>query len=526
MESTFYKWKKLSLLTIIVLLFSGCTFYKNVSIEDTPANIEEQFHYNMLFIIHNKSLSKQYVLTSPQYFKNVLSGTVVNIPEGKTPDLRRTNFPKRTSTAYDPLAVVHILTTNDDFDLGETSISLDDIKSITYHEKAIGVSLLATTALTSGIVVGGFAAFLAIACSCPEITTYNNDFEVHHGSLFPGAMLNSLERDDYLILKNPVLKDDEINIRIANVTSETQYINQLQILEVEHKGFENIAITNENDLVAFNKSVAPISAIENNLEDISNLLAKKDDQNFQFDNRAAKKLNEVVLTFDKSNLSNNPALVIHAQQAKWLDTVATVMLSQAGNYQEKWTQNKDDRMSSDKWKKDNQKRGLSLNAYLKKDDKWEYISTYHDVGTSSKRTLLMPIDLTKINTNNIEIKLESAFKIWEIDYAGLTNSWSTDIISNPLEINTVTNQNGVNILETIASNDKKEVTQQEGDFIEINITANTSNESTLVLHGFGYYHKHSKFDNNINVLFFAKFKQKMGLNDVSKSLYEYMNTVQ
>lgn len=522
----FAKIRVYSLLTLFLFLFSGCIFYTTLPVDKSPTVIEQNIGNRQLFIIHTKGLTKQYILVNPTFKDDILSGTITKMPAGKVPPIHYKRFPKRKSKAYHPLKVIHIRTTLNDFTLGSASISLEEIKLLEVHELEVGSSVIATVALTGGVVVGGTAAFLAIACACPEVSSYNNLGETSHGSLFPGAMLNSLERDDYLILKNPELSNNELNLRIANVTTETQYINQLEILAVDHKGYDNLALTNEDKLAAYNNLKMPESAIENDLKEVSNLLSKKDGKNFKFDNSQAKKLNEVVLKFDKTALSKNPALVIHGQQSKWLDTVATVMLAQAGKYQEKWTEKNDD-ISPKKWKKNNQKRGLSLNVYLKKDNKWEYAGTCHDVGTGSERTLLMPLDLTNMNTDKVEIKLESAFKIWELDYVGLTDSWSTEIKTTPLTLNSATNQDGENVMTALAANDEEVVTQhEEGTFVEINVSTNNINESTIVLHGFGYYHKHSKFDNKVNIAFFAKFRQTMGLHDVSKALYQYMNTVQ
>ncbi|MGK0364710.1 MAG: hypothetical protein ACI85O_001768, partial [Saprospiraceae bacterium] len=322
MKSTFNKLKVLSTLTLVIFMLSGCTIYKTVPLEKSSNNIEVNITYGKVFIIHTKGLNSDYILSKSFFHNNTLSGVLLNMPAGKKPAADRKIFPKSYVTAYDPENVVHIYTFSEKLSLGEISFSMLEIESMTYHEKAKGRSALGTTAVVVGTTAIGIGAFLAIVCQCPEVTTFDNNAEIHHGSLFPGSLLNSLERDDYLILEKPVNEDNEISIKIANVTPETQYINQLEILEVEHKGFENIALTNNNDLAAYNQSIAPKSAVENDFKDVSNLLLEKDGKSFQFDNEAAKKLNQVVLTFDKSALSNNPALVIHAQQSAWLDTVS------------------------------------------------------------------------------------------------------------------------------------------------------------------------------------------------------------
>jgi hypothetical protein len=522
MKAKFSKKMVYGTLMLMLWVFSSCKFYKTVPLDNTAANITNNINNNKTFIIHSNDFSKDYMLVSPRFENEILSGTIINLPEGRSPDLTKEAFPRRNAKTYNPKNVVHIQTVFASIALGESTMKLSEIQSLSYNEVARGRSTLATAGVVTGATVVGLGTFLAIACNCPEVSSFNAVAETKHGNLFPGSVLNSLERDDYVLLEKAELgENNELNLRIANVTAETQYLNQLEILEVEHTGFEYVALTDKNDLVAYNKAIPPINAIENESKNVSDLFLEKDGESYQFDNIEAEKLNEVVLKFDKSTLSDNPALVIYGQQSKWLDTVAMVMLSQAGNYQEKWTNNNDTRLSAEKWKNENKKRGLSLNVYFKKENKWKYVGTYHDVGTSHKRTILMPLDLSGLNGDMVEIKLESAFKIWEIDYAGLTDNWSTELKTTALKLNHATNENGENITAAIASTDEEEVVQNQDGFVEINATTSNTKESTLVLHGFGYYHKHSDFDNNINWLFFAKFKQKMGLHDVSKALYQY-----
>lgn len=522
MKATFSKKMVFSTLIPMLWVFSSCTFYKTVPLVNTAMTINNNINNNRTFIIHSNDFSKDYMLVSPRFENEILSGTIVNLPKGRSPDLTKEAFPKRNAKTYNPKNVIHVHTVFASIALGESTMKLSEIQSLRYNEVDKVRSILGTAGMITGTTVVSLSTFLAIACNCPEVSSYNATAETKHGNLFPGSVLNSLERDDYVLLEKAELdKNNALNLRISNVTAETQYLNQLEILEVEHEGFEHIALTDKNDLVAYNKVITPINTIENESKNVSDLFLEKDGKSYQFDNIEAEKLNEVVLKFDKSTLSDNPALVIYGQQSKWLDTVAMVMLSQAGNYQEKWTNNNDTRIPSKKWKNDNKKRGLSLNVYLKKENKWKYAGTYHDVGTSHKRTILMPLNLADLNGGVVEIKLESAFKIWEIDYAGLTDNWSTELKTTPLELNHATNENSESVTAAIATTDEEEVVQNQGGFVEINATTSNSKESTLVLHGFGYYHKHSDFDNNINWLFFAKFKQKMGLHDVSKALYQY-----
>ncbi len=521
------------LLLLIISISTGCTFYKTIEVENTKQQIKYQYDIGKQFIIHDSNEQIDYLLNEVSIESDYLSGTLA-LTTGKKHSPHKKSFTKKSVDVQEPLSVIHLYTSIARFDEGETSrdrfqpgpfiLPFNSIRTIEIHEKDKSASSFGTTAITVGTVVVSIGIYLAIACNCPQVVSYSGDSIQYHGSLFPGSVLKSLERDDYVILHDPLLSEEgKIKLRISNEDPEHQYIDQLKALEVEHDGYANLGMNNHGELVAYNKSKVPFEAINGQSKDISNLLKNQDEQNYAFDNfNAFEELNEVQLKFEKSDFLENPTLILNAQQTEWLDTVANVIFYQAGKYQNKWVENKDN-SSPDKWKKNNQKRGLSLNVYLKINDAWEYVGTHHDVGTNIKRDLLMELNLKEVKSQYVEIKLESAFKLWEIDYVGLTNEWKTNLNIKPLKLTLAETHKGDNALEEISTADDSYLVQKEiGNYIELHFEAPAQNAfSSIVLNGVGYYHKIFENEHKMNLTFFVKLKKKLGLQDVSRALYQY-----
>lgn len=520
------KFLNLSLLLLIFTLTS-CTIYKSAQVNPINADsIKLNYLYKKIAVVHDASFQNEYILMDLVVEDDILKGTIVQTPPGKKHSPTKRTFRKGKVSAYVPLMTMHIYTTLKEIKTGEFETPINSIIGIEVHEKDIGLSTLATLGIIIGGVVVGTGVFLAIACNCPQVESFNPDGSSQiHGALFPGAMLKALQRDDYLILDNLATDDlGNVNLRISNILAETEFIDHLEVQEVAHSGFSSLALSNENKLVAYNQPLPPINAFEDSTENITDLIKEKDHLSYQFDQYDSfDELNEMTLQFNRSSFIDNPTLIIKGQQTPWLDTVANFILNQGGTSFEKWQKKKDNPSFQKNWEKSSKKRGLSLNVYLKINDNWEYAGTHHNAGTSSMRNIAMNLDVSDIQSSLIEIKLVSAYKLWEIDYVGLTNEWKTDLKINTLDITSAKNQDGKDVSEEISSKDENFLIQHEGNTY-VDIEANTLSEhsaSTFVLHGNGYYHHNTDYENKRNLKFFLKLRDELAIQDVSRTLNQY-----
>ena len=521
-----FKKKPIRLFFLISLLFlTACQIYNTLELNPDKESIEACIREKEIIVIHDDDLLNEFELTSIIIENGSLKGVIKAAPEGPKHPPHPKGFPLRKAKAYgEPTDVMHIYSSEKDIKPGPISTPINSIKSVEVHEYDMGPSALATIGLIGLVGVGTGVAYIAIACNCPQVATYNGSDTNFHGALFPGAIFQSLKRDDYLILKDPVISDEgELNLRISNEKPESQFIDQLEVLEVNHEGYSCMGLNNNHNLVAYNTPLPPVQAIAGNSKDISDIVSQEDDESFDFNQITDQdQLCELTLRFDRSKFSQNPVLVIRGQQTEWLDTVATFIYAQAGKHEDKWLERKDD-ISPEKWEKINAKRGLSLNVYIKNNNVWEYAGSHHYAGTSSKRNLLMELDISGIQSPLIEIKLESAFKIWEIDYAGLSDSWTTDLAKKPLKVLEARTMQGEEVTQLIQETDDDCLIQKElGSYVDLQLEAVAQkNHTAIVLHGSGYYHIDYEFDNKMNLGFFLKFNGKTGFQNVSVALHEY-----
>lgn len=538
----------ISFLFLSLLVLSGCSGYRTVKVAPTGEAINTVFKYRKNVLIYNFDRSEEYLLRDLVITKDFISGNILPAPEGwkHEPMDKSSRQKNHTPRAHETLSTMHIYSSVDEINLGEFSLPITNISKVEIQEedqtKSVLITLAVVVAIGTFLVIsssgggygGGYSGGggggnnyspFSWNCSglvCPLVESYGIDLKKFHGSLFPGAIFKSLKRDDYLFLTDYVSNQGKLNLKVFNNFPEVEYIDQLTLLQINHQGFDKLGLNNNNKIVAYNRPVNAITAIGGQ-ESITHLLAEEDGEVYDFDDATvAGHLNSLTLEFNRQDLSNQPYLVIKGKQSQWLEMVTDFTLYNIGSSFDDWVKTKDND-SGEEWKKKNVRQGVSLNIYLKKNNKWIYIGSHHDAGTLAMRNLLIGLNLENIDSPNIEIKLECAFKLWEIDYVGLTNEWSEDLALKELDFSSVKDENGKDVSMRIKNNDGLyHIQNNSGTFIELEAKGILEqSNSSIVLHGSGYFHPIKNYEHQTNHDFISNMDAKSTMQDLSLNLYHY-----
>jgi len=512
--------KTISFLLPVVLFLSGCIYYRSAEMtEVSQESLSTMVKYKPEVIIGRAHY------TTPKLIKNfkLKDGIITGDLTDYYGDLRyRGQDYFHRYKFRSALRVVH-LTTDKALNNGPITLPLTDVNMGQVYEKATGMSVLAT----SGVVIGGTAVglttLLIIACNCPYVAVMNPDgTENFQGSLFPGSMFTMLERNDNLVLSN--LKpnaEGATEIKVYNELEEVQYIDNAELVGVRHS-FVNLGVNEQGELIAFNEGEKPKTAIAQNGISVLQALSARDDVDYSFNEVGTDdKLNSVELTFNTTDLSDKAQLVIRGQQSKWLEQTAEYFFQQFGTYFPTWVDKMNDG-DADKYNQNAVDQGISMNAYVKQNNEWEYIGSYQNVGTVAKRDITLPIDLSGFG-DEVEIKLECAHAFWDVDQVSLTSEWSTALDTQSFVLKSAVNEKNENVLEDLAAADKNYVTQnQKGTYTMLTFDVPQDFEGNLVLNAGGYYNHVRDYQNKPNKKYLAELKNtKLSTHKMSRLLSTY-----
>jgi hypothetical protein len=511
--------KTIIILLSIIILIPGCIYYKQVNVKTINQESLQAINKYKPTILISKGLEDSPLqLTEYLISKDTLYGKLVT-PSTDYSYIQPTFLRKKMPGAK---KLIH-LKTGTEVKPGFVAIPFTGLKSGLVYEDAIGLSVLSTTALVGGTTfVGGFI-FLLIACNCPYVAVLNPDgTSTFQGSLFPGAMFKMLERTDNLVLSNVQQpQNNTLQIKVYNDQEEVQHIDHIELLGLNHN-YDVTGLDNEHNLIAYNRGIRPTKAITSAKEKVLSEIVKEDEIEYNFEGSTSQEaLSSLYLTFKTNDLKDNSQLVIRAQQSDWLETTAETFFQQFGEKFPNWVDKMND---ADREKYDNNaiEQGISLNAYVKNQGKWEYLGSYENVGTVAKRDMALPIDLSKYN-DEVEIKLECAYGFWNLDAISLTDEWSSDITTQSFKLDQASNQDGVDVLQELGKVDEEYVTQpQKGTFTSLSFNVPNDFKGTYVLNATGYYNHERNYAQNMNKKYLRQMKKsELSTHQLSMLLKQY-----
>ncbi|MEL6675597.1 MAG: hypothetical protein AAFR61_25540 [Bacteroidota bacterium] len=409
---------------------------------------------------------------------------------------------------------------------GAVKINLADIANLTYFDKNEALTIITSSGITIGSIVVGGAIFLAIACNCPRVYALNPAGEkIPQGSLLSGAIFQSLEREDVLMLEHVQAQNGQIQLMVANELPEREYLDQLQLQSIKvPAGYQLAYGTGDAELLAFGEAIAPVAAEGALGQDILVQVRQTDEHTYNFGERTYQEsLNEATFTFDKSQLKGQTGyLIMEGKQSTWLEEVAEYFFQQFGTDFDQWM-GKMDEFPREKYDENAAKRGMSMTAYLETAAGWEKIGTYHNAGIVREKIMAMPVDLSKVQGQQVRIKLSSAFNFWEVNQLSL----STDLANLPApqthSLLSATNQDGEDVMELLQNRDQQYYLQpSEGDYIKLNFAVPQEAGLTYLLKGSGYYHHERSYTHapQKKALRKMKFYGPLITHDLSLALHQ------
>jgi len=104
---------------------------------------------------------------------------------------------------------------------------------------------------------------------------------------------------------------------------------------------------------------------------------------------------------------------------------------------------------------------------------------------------VLSLDISDVETANLNIKLEFGYFFWEIDYVAIDYSRDLEVQQSVVQLNEAINQNGWDVADLLNSDDDHYYTQSEiGDFAILKFPVPqlaTDFERTTILHSKGHY---------------------------------------
>ncbi len=446
----------------------------------------------------------------------------------------------------DVINEVHIYTTDTiPIDSKTASIPITSIQKIeiyNYDKKATTRSwVLGSLAIVGAGVIGSAIVLVVVAASsfgsgtkksssssssCPFVYVFDGNEYNFIGEAYAGATLPSLERDDYMPLPGIESDKGQYRIKMANELMEKQYTNLAELMVVNHQDNVSILPDKSGKIHSLQDLQSPLSAYDGNLDYLEQV-KNKDNCVYLFNgDNENNDLSSLVLTFKKPHTSQvlkEAKLVINASNSLWVDYLFEKYSSLFGKHYNDFME-KQERAPSEKINQWILDQGLPLSVYYQTENGWEFVDYFNATGPLGSRDMLLPIDISKSDAEEIKIKLECGFNFWELDYAAIDFSDDIQFEVNYIQSTDAIDDKGNDVSEQIRKDDEIYVSQtkigEELSLVYEAIPIPEKMKQSVFLHTKGYYTKIRDYQEKRQLLVLRKFKKPETFSAFSKEHYD------
>ncbi|HEX9150786.1 MAG TPA: hypothetical protein VF842_01815, partial [Flavobacterium sp.] len=341
--------RKRSRIISIIMTFAflnlclGCSYYKSKPIQTNPDNFATKYKSinknDRYVIIHSGNETWHLNNLEINEDKKEITASLMPVAENHAlyplKEHQKSRHYKKSKTSGKTLEI-HFYTNEMINRTGssEVVIPFSNINRIEVYEPDIAkkaLSILGFTVATLAVI----AIIIAVTkSSCPFAYIKEGNSFAFTGELYPGAILPSLERTDYLPLPNFTAQNEEYELKITNELLEIQYTDLAQLVVVNHSQSNEVLLDQNGKPHTISKKESPKDVSIDDHSIAVKPALEKDNLAFLFDDGmfTDHTWNNLVLTFDNSSQSNQAKLVLSAKNSLWFDLVYGKFNEQFGSY--------------------------------------------------------------------------------------------------------------------------------------------------------------------------------------------------
>ena len=497
-ERKFTRYLSVFLAFCMLHLSTGCSYYK---VREVPATRDDmashirEFNDQRNYAIINESWHLKNLSINED--TKTLSGIAGSIsPQHHSDKIRTIKKTYRFKVKQrEPFNELHFTVVSENMPVMGDSVTIPftKIEAITVNDRNTGRAVLNVMAGTIGTLFAVTLIIAALKSSCPFVYTKNGDEYVFQGELFPGTLTPGMQHPDYLPLPGFLPDGSSYSVMVTNELREKQYTDLLQLWVVDHEIHTKVLLDDKGDIQTFSNLFPPQKIYNESGRVGPEAFEAIDGRAYTFNNELATthSTRELILHFDRPPAAGHASLLLTAKNSLWLDYIFGKFNEQFGAYYNKF-QKDQQQLSAEKTRQWVEEQDIPLSVYLKTDKGWELVKKIQTVGPMANRDLGIELELGRVSSQNVAVKLVCGFMFWELDYAAI--DYGEDHTQTRLTKITpylALDENNTDVTSLLSSVDEQYLVQPErGNAVTVNFHADNQPAGTtrsVFLVNQGYY---------------------------------------
>jgi hypothetical protein len=399
---------------------------------------------------------------------------------------------------------------------GKSRVPLEDVTQVDLKAAKGGG---AGKAITIAVVVAAVVGILVLAgqsgkdpapppqelqvCS-PLVSSYDGEGYVADADVFGGALHRRAKRTDFDSLDHLRASDGHYRLRIDKTHAETEYVDELALVAVEHAAGTRVLPDGNGVLRSFVAPHRPLRAETFRGDDVTGLVARRDDSAwisspFGRDPDSADDVRDgLVVEFARPAGSDAVKLALRLQNTSWAYYLRHRFLELLGRDVDRWYAGLDASPEQFAAFDAARQREIALQVQVWDGSGWRRRALVPDLGSALFRDLAVVLDVRDLPADRLRVRLDSTVGLWMVDSIEADFSKDAELPVREIRPTLARDEHGSDVTAALlAADDRSYEMTDASTWAEVTFDAPPCRpglERTLVLRANGYYRIHVHSD--------------------------------
>lgn len=336
--------------------------------------------------------------------------------------------------------------------------------------------------------------------SCPFVYSHDGSGFVLDAEVFGGALFERAQRTDFARLERLTPSKRELRVRITNELRETQYVDSVSLVVVDHAPGSRVVSTFSGELLELDAPREARLATDLAGRTVTDLVARHDGRSwvsnpFGRDPEDERQLRDgLVLEFARPTGSGAATLSLTVTNTGWASYLQGQLLELLGPDVDAWYARMDASPEARGQLHEAMLREGMLRVSIWDGAAWTPAGYVWEVGPSVARNQALRLDLTGIPGDRLRVKLDATAGLWMVDDVVVDFAART-LPSTELTVAAARDQDGRDLRDVLeASDGQRYVMASRDDWAELSFTAppaGAGRARSVFVKSSGYYHIHA-----------------------------------
>lgn len=338
---------------------------------------------------------------------------------------------------------------------------------------------------------------------CPLIFSWDGAEYILDAEPFGGSICEGIKRTEYCNLQFIEESDGLYRIRVSNELDETQYIDEIKLVVVEHPKGVSVAPAISGKIHTFTDPIAPVNAHITGGDHIASLI-KAHDEVFWRSSMTTEKgeamqhlRDTLVVEFPRPADAMSVKLLTNIRTTVWGAQMGQVFLKLYGNQLNDWYDEVNnfgpafDRVLT--WYLNEEL--YVLKVYVETTNGWQVKELMYGSGPLVSDNKVYHLDISDVTGDKLRIMLTPPVNFWAVDYCAV--EYSKDVPVDVVEVSasTAITENSVDVISLLGKEDGEYVIMPyKGQYVEMTFAVDPCDDPgfvrSVILKANGYYQIH------------------------------------